>query len=210
MNRIFFTLITSLICMNSSFADEVIAKHSPYQMGVTTALAFPQPLTIGIQAHREDARNLDAFFEAGFFKYPLKTSTRSGSDYSMVTGVRYHPFSNWFYTSGELGFRHIGISVDISNLKQDGVALANTATLSMGTFFFGALVGGQWEITPKLALAFDLGVQFALLHTGGITINADPSQNDGTDNSVDDKKELERISGLPLPQIAVFRLVWYI
>lgn len=193
-----------------STAESALPPQRTYEFAFTTAVAIPQPLTIGVQAHRTNQPDLDAFYEAGFFKYPLSASTRSGSDYTFEAGLRYHPFANWFYVAGELGFRHIGVNVDISNLKQDGVALANTATLSLGTFFAGFLAGGEWRLAEHFALAFDLGLQLALIHTGSITINADPSQIDGTDNSVDDQKELKRISGLPLPQIAVFRLVWYI
>jgi hypothetical protein len=176
----------------------------------TTSVSFPQPLMIGIETHRADTPYIAAFYEAGFFKYPITTSTRSVSDYSMEAGIRYHPFHNWFYLVSELGFRHIGINVDISNLKQDGVALANTAQGSIGTFFTGLLAGGQWQLGQSFALAFDLGYQFAIFHTGSITINTDPSQEDGTDYSVDDAREMKRISGLPIPQIALFRLVWYI
>ena len=179
-------------------------------LAFTTAVAFPQPLTLGIQAHRKDQPGLDVFYEAGFFKYPLTSATRSFSDYSMVVGARYHPFQNWFYTSAELGFRHIGITVDLSNLKQDGVALASSATLNMGTLFFGVLVGGEWKLSQSFGLAFDLGLQLALLHTGGIQIKADPTQDDGSNLSVDDSKEMSRISGLTVPQIAIFRFIWYI
>ncbi len=204
-----------LFFAHPTFAQEMPAsaentRTRNYEFAATASLGLPQPITIGVQAHRVEQPNLDAFYEAGFFKYPLSSSTRSFSDYTIQAGLRYHPFSNWFFTTGEIGFRHVGVNVDISNLKQDGVALANTATLSMGTLFFGALVGGEWKLSSHFALAFDLGIQIALIHTGGITINADPSQDDGTDNSVDDDKELKRISGLPLPQIAILRAVWYL
>jgi hypothetical protein len=202
---IFLALVLSLNGA-ASFAAEAGMKW-----GLTTAIAFPQPLTIGVQAHQKEHPDLDVFYEAGFFKYPVTSSTREFSDYSMAAGARFHPFSNWFYFSPELGFRHIGIKVDISNLKQDGVALANTATLSMGTFFLGLLMGGEWHLSENVALAFDFGIQIALLHTGGIGIVADPSQdNDPNDLTVDDSKEMSRISGLPLPQIAILRFVWYI
>lgn len=182
----------------------------PALFAATAAIGLPQPLTLGIQVHSLTQPALDVFYEGGFFKFPLSSSTRSGSDYTFEAGLRYHPFLNWFYVGSELGFRHVGVNVDISNLKQDGVALANTATLSLGTFFAGILVGGEWRVTSRVALAFDLGIQIALIHTGGITINADPSQIDGTDNSVDDQRELKRISGLPLPQIAILRGIWYL
>jgi len=189
---------------------KLVPASRKLDLAFTTAIAFPQPLTIGIQGHRENQPYLDAFYEGGFFKYPITAATRSFNDYSMAVGLRYHPFHNWFYTSAAIGFRHVGLSVDISNLKQDGVALANTATLSMGTFFVGLMVGGEWKFTQSFGLAFDLGMQLALLHTGGIQIKADPAQDDGTDLSVDDSKEMSRISGLPLPQIAIFRFIWYI
>jgi hypothetical protein len=196
---------------NSSATAVELPKEKKYTFALTTAVAFPQPLTLGIQVHKTDTPDFDAFYEAGFFKYPLTNATRSFSDYSIDAGVRWHPFHNWFYTSAALGYRQIGISVDISNLKQDGLALANSATLSIGTFFLGLLVGGEWKLTSNVSFAFDLGIQLALLHTGGIEIHADPAQDsDPNDLTVDDNKELRRISGLPLPQIAILRFIWYI
>lgn len=192
------------------FTPSPTPEPKPYELALTAAVGLPQPIVIGVQASRKGHEDLAAFYEAGFFKYPLSSSPRSGSDYTFEAGVRYHPFSNAFYLCGELGFRHVGINVDISNLKQDGQALANTATLSLGTFFTGLLLGGEWRLAPRFALAFDMGLQIALIHTGGITINADASQEVGVDNSVDDQAVLKRISGLPLPQIAILRALWYL
>jgi hypothetical protein len=218
--RRYFFLISLVFGVTSAAAQDlsnaVVAVASPAEssktmdFAFTTAVAFPQPLTLGIQAHRKGLPGLDVFYEAGFFKYPLTSATRSFSDYSLVLGARYHPFQNWFYTSAELGFRQVGITVDLSNLKQDGVALASSATLSMGTVFLGLLVGGEWKLSQSFGLAFDLGLQFALLHTGGIQIKPDPTQDDGSNLSVDDSKEMSRISGLTIPQIAIFRFIWYI
>ena len=191
-------------------AREKIEPEKLYNLALNTSVGLPQPLLFGVQIHPLSLPKWDAFYEFGFFKYPLKSASRSFSDYCIEVGVRYHPFNNWFYTSGELGFRHIGVTVDISNLKQDGVALANTATISLGTYFFGLLAGGEWKLTERLSLGADLGIQFALLHTGGISIRGNPALDDGSDLTVDDHKEMSRISGLTLPQIALFRFIWYI
>ena len=180
------------------------------ELGVSTGVEFPQPLTLGVQYRTDELPAWDAFYKAGFFAYPFSGGSRSVSIYSMEIGARYHPFLNGFYVAGLLGFRKVGVTVDISNLKQDGVSLANTATASLGTVYTGALLGYEWRLSPKFSIAFDAGMQFALLHSGGITITTNPGADDGTDNSVSDQKEMRRISGLPLPQIAVFRLVWYI
>lgn len=206
-------LLLALLYSFTAKAEDIATVISPSSQNhthyaLTTAIAVPQPLTIGVQVHQDAVPSLDAFLEGGFFKYPLTSSSRSFSDYSFEAGLRYHPFQNWFYTTGEIGFRHIGVTVDISNLKQDGVALANSATLSLGTFFFGLLIGGEWDLSQNISFAFDLGMQFALIHTGGITIQADPSQDPGTDLSVEDAAEMKRISGLMLPQVALARLIF--
>jgi hypothetical protein len=180
------------------------------ELGLSTGIEFPQPLTLGVQYKTEALPAWVAFYKAGFFAYPFSGGSRSVSIYSMEIGARYHPFLNGFYVAGQLGFRKSGVTVDISNLKQDGVSLANTATASLGTVYTGLLLGHEWRLTPKFSIAIDAGMQFALIHSGGITISADPSLEDGTDNSVSDQKEMRRISGLPVPQIAVLRLVWYI
>jgi hypothetical protein len=191
----------SLTPGNNAFGNE---------LGLSTGLEFPQPLTLGVQYKTDALPAWVAFYKAGFFSYPFSGGSRSVSIYSMEIGARYHPFVNGFYVAGQLGFRKAGVTVDISNLKQDGVSLANTATASLGTVYTGLLLGYEWRLGPKFSIAMDAGIQLALIHSGGITISADPSLDDGTDNSVSDQKEMRRISGLPVPQIAVLRLVWYI
>jgi len=185
-------------------------QASANEVGVSTGIEFPQPLTLGVQYKTDALPAWDAFYKVGFFDFPFSNGSRAVSIYSMEVGARYHPLLNGFYVAGQLGFRKIGVTVDISNLKQDGVSLASTATASLGTVYTGILLGHEWRLSPRLSLAVDAGIQFALIHSGGITITMDPGQDDGTDNSVSDQKEMRRISGLPLPQIAVLRLVWYI
>ena len=180
------------------------------QVAVMSAVEFPQPLTLGVQYRSDQMPAWDAYAKTGFFSYPFSSSSRSVSIYSMEVGARYHPFLNGFYVASGLGFRKLGITVDISNLKQDGVSLANTAVANVGTVYTGIQLGHEWRLSAKVALAVDLGIQFALLHSGGITIETDPAQSDGTDNSVSDRLEMNRISGLPLPQIAVLRFLWYL
>jgi hypothetical protein len=191
-------------------ADEPEART--VRVGVTSAVSLPQPLLVGVRIKPESAPDWESYFEGGWFRYGFGSdeSSRTLSSTTFKGGVRYHPFSNAWFVASELGFRHVNLSVDISNLKLDGVALANTAELGLGTFFGGVSIGGEWLLTPGFGLGFDLGVQLALLHAGSITIHAAPDQEGLTDNTVSDKKVMDRISGLPLPQIAVLRLVWYL
>jgi len=181
--------------------------------GITTAITVPQPLTIGVERKLDDIRRLAVFFEGGWFKYSFgEENSRAVMDYTLMSGVRYHPFSNWLTLTGELGFRHINVNVDISNLKMDGQSLANTAEMNVNALFAGLLIGGEWFLSRRVAIGFDLGVQFSvpLAHGGNVAIEQDPDQVDGSDLSVDDEEVMKRISGIPLPQIALVRFVWYI
>jgi hypothetical protein len=200
--------------MPAAVKDFVIEKKeilNPW--AVTAAITVPQPLTIGIERKFDVENQLSAFLEGGWFKYSFgEGKSRSVKDYSIISGVRYRPFLNWLTLTGELGFRHIGVQVDISNLKMDGQSLANTATLGVNALFLGILVGGQWLISENVAVGFDVGLQMSvpLAHGGKVDIRQNPSQVDGSDLSVDDEEVMKRISSIPIPQIALARFVWYI
>jgi hypothetical protein len=206
-----------LVALLSGFGSGAPARAdatdpAPVRVGVTGAVSLPQPLLLGVRLKPDSAPDWESYFEGGWFRYGFGSdeSSRTLSSTTVKGGVRYHPFSNAWFIASELGFRHMNVSVDISNLKLDGVAMAKSAELGFGTFFGGVSVGGEWSLTPGFALGFDLGVQLALLHAGSITIHAAPDQEGLSDNTVSDKKVMDRISGLPLPQIAVLRLVWYL
>jgi hypothetical protein len=180
---------------------------------ITSAITVPQPITIGVERKLDAIDQLSVFFEGGWFKYSFgENKSRSVMDYTLVSGVRYHPFLNWLTLTGELGFRHIGVTVDISNLKMDGQSLANTAHMDVNALFAGILVGGQWFLSQRVAIGFDVGLQFSvpLAHGGAVDIIQSPDQVDGSDLTVDDEEAMKRISGIPIPQIALVRFVWYI
>ena len=175
------------------------------------AISIPQPIALGAEVAWPSLPKLVGFFEAGYFRYPLSsTASRSGSVMSILVGTRYHPFSNWFYVTGELGYRRLGLTVDISSLKSSdtGQSLASTAQLSLSSLVLGVLVGGEFHMTERFSFAFDLGVQLGLLHSGSVKINPAANDDGSTDLSVDGERALDRLSGLPLPQIALVRLIF--
>jgi hypothetical protein len=195
--------------------SEAVETASPieHQWGITAAIAVPQPLTIGVERRFDLVENMSYFVEGGWFQYKFgENKSRALKVYSVTSGVRYRPFFDWLTLTGEFGFRRIGLNVDISNLKMEGVSLANAAQMNVSTFFVGLLAGGQWSISENIALAFDLGVQLAvpILHGGEVKIEQSPGQVDGSDLSVDDEETMKRVSSIPLPQIALVRFIWYI
>lgn len=183
-------------------------KGSHYAL--TTSITVPQPLALGVQANWDSLPGWEVYAEGGYFRYPWSNSSRQFADYSFQVGVRVHPFSNWFFVATELGYRHIGLLADISSLKQGGQALASTAQLSIKSFFLALLVGGEWQISDSLSYAFDLGLQFEVIRSGGVNILPDPNDPDPGDLTVNTDAALSRISSLPLPQVALIRLIWKI
>ncbi len=183
---------------------------SEYRQAFTTGISVPQPLTIGWELDDLSIPQLHYFAEGGYFYLPLSTRLKDISIWSIQAGARYFPFQNWLYFSGALGFRHIGLGADISSLKMDGVSLANDANLSLNAAVANLCAGGQWFLSPHVALSAELGLQLPIpgLHGGSTTIVQDVP--DGTDLSVDDADALRRITGMSLPQIALIRFIWYI
>ena len=197
----------------SAFAEDTPAleqKPAVTRRAITTGITVPQPLTVGYELTYPELPELHFFAEGGYFYFPLSGRLKKISVWSIQAGARYFPFSDWFYATGALGFRQVGLGTDISNLKLDGVSLANNADLTLNAAIFDVGVGGQWFLSPKVAFSVELGVQLPIpgLHGGNTTIVQDVP--DGTDLSVDDSDALERITNIPLPQIALVRFIWYI
>ncbi len=210
-----------LLILNSAQAEEVtvnpvteapVAEVAPItHHAITAGITVPQPLMLGYEwIDPEVSSSIHFFAEGGYFKLPLSGKLKSFSIWSVEAGARFFPFENCWFLSGALGFRQIGLGTDISNLKLDGVSLANNADLTLNAAIFDLAVGGQWSLSPKVAISVQLGVQLPIpgLHGGSTSIVQDVP--DGTDLSVDDSDALSRITNIPIPEIALVRFIWYI
>lgn len=205
-----------ILCLSGSAYATEVAETSIEEVrtttrhGFTTGIVLPQPLSIGYEVIYPELPSLHFFVEGGYFTLPLSGRLKRASIWSVEVGTRWFPFQNCWYLSGTLGFRQIGLSTDISNLKLDGVSLANNADLTLNAAIAGVTVGGQWYLSPKVAFTAELGLQLPIpsLHGGKTRIVQDVP--DGTDLSVDDADALSRITSIPVPQIALARFIWYI
>jgi hypothetical protein len=212
-----FALMLGISLPAKAAVDELASTLEPQvdsvqksRHGLTAGMVLPQPLSLGYEYINPDLDRFHFFAEGGYFYWPLSTRLTNVSAWSIQAGARFFPVNDWFYLSGALGFRQIGVGADLSSLQMDGVALANRADLKLNAAILGVALGGQWSINADMALAVDLGVQLPipLLHGGTTEIVQD--QPDGTDLSVDDSDALYRISGMLVPQIALIRFIWYI
>ncbi len=203
---------SSALAIEAGSVDAVPASAPTqgYRHAFSTGISVPQPLTLGWEMDDLSMPEVHFFAEGGYFFLPLSSRLKDVSIWSIQAGARYFPLHNWLYLSGALGFRHIGLGADISSLKMDGVSLANDANLSLNAAVANLCAGGQWFLSPNVALAAELGFQLPIpgLHGGSTTIIQDTP--DGTDLSVDDTDALRRITGMSLPQIALIRFIWYI
>ncbi len=211
MILIWWGIVWNVFCLNVHAEEaEVIPELVSTRHAITTAITVPQPLSLGYEIIYPDLPMIHFFAEGGYFKLPLSGRLKSFSIWSVAAGARIFPVENWLYFSGALGFRQIGLGTDISNLKLDGVSLANNADLTLNAALFDLAIGGQWFLSEKVAISFELGVQLPIpgLHGGSTEIVQDVS--DGTDLSVDDADALSRLTNIPIPQIALVRFIWYL
>ena len=173
----------------------------------TAGIEVPQPLTLGVLVNWDSMPKVKVFFEGGYFKYSL-SSGRDISEFGFMTGIHYHPNQNWFFVGGSLGYRHIGFIANISSLKSDtGQVIASNATLGLNALFLALFMGGEWEWSQHLSLSVDLGAQFAMLHGGEINILPSPG-SPAYDLSVSYQQTTDRLSGFPLPQLALLRFIY--
>jgi len=203
-------VLLGLLLSISSRAEEVPVSATPMVRHAFTAeFTVPQPLSLGYEMIFPDLPALHFFGEAGYFYLPLTGHLENATAWSLQAGARFFPFQNWFYLSGALGFRQIGLAANISTLEVGGSPIANDANLALNAIFFGAAVGGQWFLSQKLAISFDLGVQLPIpgLHWGTTTI--EPITGGQANLSVD-STDLTTVTNLPVPQIALVRFIWYI
>lgn len=207
------SMIRGLLLMAGIFWGAItMAEEEPrsLQHGITAGISVPQPLTLGYERTFADLPSIHFFGEGGYFALPLSGNLKKVSVWGVSVGARYFPLENWLYATGALGFRQMGLSSDLSKLQIDGVSLANNADLTLNAIIADLGVGGQWFLSSRLALSVEVGMQLPIpgLHWGSTEI----VQNvpDGTDLSVDDEDALDRITGMPLPKIALVRFIWYI
>ncbi len=210
MSKCFFALLMMLSASVASASAPSMSAPPSVRRALTLGLMLPQPISVGYETVFPGLELFHFFAEGGYFSLPLSSRLKNISTWSIQAGTRYFPLQNWLYLSGSLGFRQIGVGADISSLKMDGVSLANDANLTLNSAIIGLCVGGQWNLNESMALTFEAGAQLPLpwLHGGKTTIVQDVP--DGTDLSVDDSDALYRISGMPVPQIALVRFIWYV
>lgn len=215
------TLITAIV---GAGAPNTLAAEEPANMAALIesrswtlepefAVNLPQPLIIGIRAHRPGETQLSWFADGGYFYFPIGGgSGRYFNAFSLQAGARYSPREGLpYFASAALGYRSLGVTLDMSNYTIDGVAPANQAAVNLYTLHAQLAVGAEWKISRRLALGFDLGVQIPVLGWGGMnllnTATGENSSNSAT-LAVDGSTAIGRWARLILPQATLIRLTW--
>lgn len=203
------TLLVLLAALSSvrALAQEPAPTPSD-RWAILTAITVPQPLAVGVLRELASHPDLAYYVEGGWFRFGFGNN-RAINDWSVSVGVRYRPRSDWFVTGLSFGYRRVGLTADISGLQAEGEPIASRASLDLNALFFGIFVGGQWPLSSQVSIGFDLGAQLAVVPWGDVTIDSAPGA-DNTDLSVDASRSMRRIANLPIPQIALVRVIWYL
>lgn len=173
------------------------------------AIALPQPLQIGLEAHYDP--RFRAFADLGYLKLNIGGSSRSVTLYDVHAGARWSPWNRWFFFTGAFGYRRIQLVGDISALKISGESIASTGNADLQTFYFAPGFGFNWDLSRKLSLNFDLGYQLPLHSYGSLSFE-DRSTGENSANSprlrVDSDRAMSRVAAIPIPQLTLLRFVW--
>lgn len=195
--------------LSHKLSDTSGTSGTTYRWGLITAVTVPQPLSVGVLAVPSSNPDLAYFVEGGYFRFGFGKN-RTINDASVALGVRYRPWSDWFVAGASFGYRRFGVSADISSLQTEGAPIASQANLHLNALFFALFVGGQWNLSENVVFGVDVGLQLAALAWGAVTIDADPAATDPADLSVEDDAPMRRVAGIPIPQIALIRFIWYL
>jgi hypothetical protein len=174
------------------------------------ALAFPQPLLVGIEVSRLSS-SLRGYLEAGPFRYPISSADRAVSLYSIESGFRWMPLSKILLLNLGVGYRRVGFQGNLSSLTVEGEVIATGAEISFSTFYVTPSIGIELSLSQNLKCAFDLGAQVPLLAWGKMGVE---NQNNGTNSEnaqileIDSSDPMRRIAMLAIPKVTLFRLIW--
>ena len=118
-----------------------------------------------------------------------------------------------FFVSLGLGYRKIAITADLSTFKIEGESLATSATLNLGTLYFGPSVGWEFDLSRKLSLGVELGLQLTLVAGGSLYLEDSKTGANSDDSEVlrtNSSAAMGRIASLPLPKVTLFRLTYHL
>lgn len=203
-------LIGLVLCSSAYGFDSV-------EWGPELGMAFPQPLSVGAEASCKGKSflcrsDLKYYATTGFFKWPLVIAERFASAFTAEVGVRYFPFSFPIFFSAGLGYRYINISTSIASFTIEGEALATTGSLKFATVYVSPSVGWNFNLSRKLLLGIDLGLQVPILGLGSFYLE-DSNTGSNSDNSevlkTNSGLQMNRIASLIIPKFTLVRLTWY-
>ena len=114
--------------------------------------------------------------------------------------------TNVLFFSPLLGYRTFSASADLSSIRLDGVSIASSGAVTIGSLYAGFSIGADFAITKSLRYGFDLGLQLPLVGNGSMEIVDTPGGNATTVTS----RGLTHIGEIVLPQLTLIRLsyVW--
>ena len=195
-----------LLALHLSFESPCYAENSSFIYAPEFGVTFPQPIRIGVEA-RTDTK-VRYFFGGGYIKYPFSESTHQFSVMSFEGGARYFPHFYGLYAGLGLGYRRVGVTTNVSAFQIEGQAIATSASLALNTIYLFPSIGINFGLTKKLFIGFDIGVQYALAAWGSLNMNADGLTTNPNDLQVDNGPAMNRVAGLLVPEITLFRLSW--
>jgi hypothetical protein len=193
---------------NAAVEHPVVGSH--WGIAPQFSISLPQPFQVGVELWRSSRREWRGFSELGYLRLPLTGGEKSLRAFSSQVGIRFFPGDQWYFLLGSLGYRYFGISADMSAFRLEDQVLASQGAVSLHTLFVRLAVGGDFYVSSRLLLGFDVGYQLALLGAARMELS-DAETGVSSANSellAVDSSPIRRIAKLGLPQVTLVRLTW--
>ncbi len=197
--------LTSLCIYTSvySFWDDGNLKYNPQ-----LHIGFPQPLQLGCQIFSDPTFRV--FSDIGFIRFPPSGDSKFIRLFNYQVGTMWFPFNSWFFLSGAMGYRRIGLAADMSGFKIGDQVVSSKGEIDLHTFYFAPSFGILMNISERISLGIDFGAQIALYSVGNMNFSNDKGEDssNSADLATDSSRAFSRIAALLVPQVTLIKLVW--
>jgi hypothetical protein len=165
------------------------------------AIGLPVPLALGFSMPVADP--LAAEIDIGYVPIPLGAS-RGLSVSGIETKAVWKPFDSRVFFLGGLGYQSINLTTPLNLSSLTGDPTDNSALFGFNLLYVALGVGYSWKLTPELSIGCDLGVQFSLFSSGGVSFPTVTTVNQDLQASA--AQALTYLANYPLPHINLIKL----
>ena len=191
-------------------ADEPRFSFRPF-----VSLRLPLPLEVGMRWSQSP--HWSYAVSGGYLPLPLGAGRWYRSAHVETSG-RWHPFSvdgsqaSGMFLGAGARFQHLSVVLPLSFIGESEAGAGTMGTLSLWGFYLVPHAGYRWQISERIALSWELGLQIAWVAQGGLGVAAQNSTPTVQTLVASIERAFPRVAGyyasMTLPVATLFQLEW--